>query len=198
MHAQGAASSSERDAERRFSREIMPHLDAAYTLARWLVRNDQDAEDIVQEALLKAFRFFDGFKGENPRAWIISIVRNTSYSWLEARRPMKSVPVDDVESEPYGAHRAAAVLVTTEDPESLLMRRMEQRRVNDAIAALPLEYREVIVLRELEELSYKEISDVTKLPLGTVMSRLSRARQRLRKVLRAGLVQGAGYAEIDG
>jgi RNA polymerase sigma-70 factor (ECF subfamily) len=197
VHADGTASSVGSDAVSRFSREIVPHIDAAYILARWLVRNDQDAEDVVQEALLRAFRFLDGFRGENPRAWIISIVRNTCYSWLEANRTIKSIPVDTFDGESYRRDTAGA-LVTVENPESLLLKGAEQRLLNDAIAALPIEYREIIVLRELEGLSYKEISEIAKLPIGTVMSRLSRGRRRLRQALQGEVAQGTDCVEIEG
>jgi RNA polymerase sigma factor (sigma-70 family) len=169
--------------DRRFAAEILPHLDAAYNLARWLARNDADAQDVVQDAYLRAFRFFGGFEGRNARAWLLSIVRNAFYSSLAAREQHESLPEDgDVAAE-------IAELAGPESPETLLIRGDERRLVNEAIAALPPEFREALVLRELEELSYREIAEVTGVPIGTVMSRLSRARALLRRALRA---HGAG------
>jgi RNA polymerase sigma-70 factor (ECF subfamily) len=155
----------------RFEQAVLPHLGAAYNLARWLTRNAHDADDVVQEAYLRAYQFFDGFHGGDGRAWLLRIVRNTCYTWLEKNRPREpAAPFD--ESKHIAAAPAAgpdAPLVAGEDRE--LLRR--------ALDALPAEYREAIVLRELEGLSYKEIAAVTGTPIGTVMSRLARARERL-------------------
>ena len=160
---------------RRFEAMVLPHLDAAYNLARWLARNDHDARDIVQEASLRAFRFFDGFRGENGRAWLLSIVRNTFYTWLEQhRRQGSSTPFDEeshsMESDPGQPDN---------NPESILSRADDARRVNQALARLPLEFREAVVLRDLQDLSYKEIAEVAAIPIGTVMSRLARGRKLL-------------------
>ena len=155
----------------------MPHLDAAYNLARWLIRGPADAEDVVQEACLRAPRFFDGFRGGDSRAWLLKIVRNTCYSWVKKNRPTElSDEFDETlhSSEVWGT-----------DAEAKLVSRANSEQVRKALEALPAGFREVLVLREIEELSYKEISDVTGVPLGTVMSSLSRARQRLREELRA-------------
>ena len=149
----------------------MPHLDAAYNLARWLTRNDHDAEDVVQEACLRAHRFFGGFHGADGRAWLLTVVRNTCYTWLEHNRGDHATKVFDEEK-----HSAAA---TANSPEGLLTRKEDQQLVRQALEKLPPEFREVIVLRELEGLSYQEIAEMAAIPLGTVMSRLARARERL-------------------
>ena len=155
----------------RFEQIVLPHLDAAYNLARWLTRNDHDAEDVVQEACLRAFKFFGGFYGGDSRAWLLTIVRNTSYTWLRHNRAHElTTPFDesvhDVECEAL-------------NPETLLLHQADQQLLRRALEALPVESREVIVLRELEGLSYKEIGAIADIPLGTVMSRLARARKRL-------------------
>ena len=155
----------------RFEQIVLPHLDAAYNLARWLTRNDQDAEDVVQEACLRAYRFFAGFYGGDSRAWLLTIVRNTCYTWLRHNRAHElTTPFDesvhDVECESL-------------NPEVLLLHQADQQQLRQALEALPVEAREVIVLRELEGLSYKEIGAIADIPLGTVMSRLARGRKRL-------------------
>ena len=150
---------------------MLPHLDAAYNLARWLVRNDQDAEDVTQDAMLRAYRYADGLRGE-PRPWLLAIVRNTSLSWLKANRPAElagALGVDAAEAEPDKG----------DGPEAALARDADKRMLNEAIAALPPNFREVLVLRELEELSYKDIARIVDVPIGTVMSRLARARRLL-------------------
>jgi RNA polymerase sigma-70 factor (ECF subfamily) len=160
-----------------FEQAVLPHLDAAYNLARWLIRSPADAEDVVQEACLRALRFFDGFRGGDSRAWLLKIVRNTCYSWVKKNRP----------TELFGEFDEAvhSSEVVGEDAEAELVSRAESERVRTALETLPVAFREVLLLREIEELSYKEISDVTGVPMGTVMSSLSRARQRLREELRA-------------
>lgn len=162
----------EQDRHIRFEQLILPHLDAAYNLAHWLTHNDQDAQDMVQEAYLRAFRFFPSFHGGDSRAWLLTIVRNTCYTWLhqQHRDDVFDEEIHDVESEAL-------------NPEELEMHIIDQQRLKEAIEALPLEFREVIVLRELEELSYKEISTIEHVPVGTVMSRLARARRRLQRSL---------------
>ena len=158
-----------------FEKAVLPHLDAAYNLARWLTRNDADAEDVVQEAYLRAFRFFSGFHGEDGRAWLLGIVRNTSYTWMHRNRsPELNMPLDD---EPHE--------VKSDDlnPEELLLHKADAQMLIQAVEELPLEFREVLVLRELNEMSYKQIAVVADLPLGTVMSRLARARKRLQQIL---------------
>jgi RNA polymerase sigma-70 factor (ECF subfamily) len=148
---------------------------AGYNLARWLLRNDQDAEDVTQEAIVRAFRFFDGFNGDNPRAWLLTVVRNSAYTFMQQNRARElGTEFDEVlHSEPASNGR------TSETPEVLVLRSAQQRLLNQAVEALPVEFREVFVLREMEGLSYKEIADVARIPIGTVMSRLSRARRQL-------------------
>jgi RNA polymerase sigma-70 factor (ECF subfamily) len=158
-----------------FEEAVLPHLDAAYNLAHWLTRSGTDAEDVVQEACLRAFKFFGGFHGEDGRSWLLAIVRNTCWTWLQHNRSSQlTVPVDDelqeIESKDL-------------DPEALLVQRADQLMVRQAMEELPLEFREVLVLRELEEMSYRDIAHITDLPLGTVMSRLARGRKRLQLAL---------------
>jgi len=158
-----------------FERQIMVHLDAAYNLARMLMRNDHDAEDVTQEACLRAFRFFDNFRGGNSRAWFLAIVRNTAFTAMSRARAHEN----DVafEEELHGV----------ESPEGSagqhLDREFDQQTVRRAVEALPPEFRQTITLRDLEDCSYKEIADITGAPIGTVMSRLSRAREQLRLIL---------------
>jgi RNA polymerase sigma-70 factor (ECF subfamily) len=161
----------------------MPHLDAAYNLARWLVRKPQDAEDVVQEAYLRAFKFFGGFQGGDARAWVLKIVRNTSYSFLEKNRPAALAEEFD--------ERVHAQETPTPDVETRMVRSVESRMLNEALAELPVNFREVLVLRELEGLSYKEIAELIGVPIGTVMSSLARGRERLREgLLRARAKEG--------
>ncbi len=159
----------------RFETAVLPHLDAAFNLARWLTRNDADAEDVVQESYLRAFRFFGGFHGEDGRAWLLEIVRNTSYTWMQRNRsPELNMPLDDEPREVEGDDL---------NPEELLLQKADAQTLRQAVEELPLEFREVLVLRELDEMSYKQIAAVADLPLGTVMSRLARARKRLQHIL---------------
>lgn len=161
---------------RRFEAIALPHLDAAYNLARWLTRNDRDAEDVVQEACLRAFKFFGGFHGDNGRAWLLGIVRNTCYTWLQKNRKQDlNIPFDE-ESHSLGHPDLSP---PGDNPETILARNEDLQRLNAALEALPLEFREVVVLRDLEGLTYKEIAEVVAIPLGTVMSRLARGRRLL-------------------
>jgi len=152
-----------------FEELFLPHLDAAYNLARWLTRDPADADDVVQEAYMRALRFFGGFHGGDSRAWLLKIVRNTCYTWLRKNRPREILYELDEEQ-----HEA-----TSGGPDAVLQEGIDRQLVRKLLDELPAEYREIIVLRDIEGLSYKEISSVTELPLGTVMSRLSRARKRL-------------------
>jgi RNA polymerase sigma-70 factor (ECF subfamily) len=162
----------------RFESEVMRHLSAAYNLARWLTRNDADAQDVTQGAALRAFRYFDGFRGGDARVWLLTIVRNTFYS-MRAGAPQEH-PLEDFEE--ILEQRADE---NTPDPEALLLRVADARQLRAALEALPPEHREILVLREFEECSYKEIAAITQLKIGTVMSRLARARERLQRVLGA-------------
>ena len=155
---------------------MLPHLDAAYNLARWITRNDHDAQDVVQEAMLRAYRFFEGLRGES-RPWLLAIVRNSCMSWLQVNRPADLAGFDDRVVE--------TVASEDEGPEAQAMRAVDRRMLNEAIAALPAQFREVLVLRELEDLSYRDIARVADVPIGTVMSRLARARRLLGESVRA-------------
>jgi RNA polymerase sigma factor (sigma-70 family) len=157
----------------RFEQIVLPHLDAAFNLARWILRGRNDAEDVAQEAMLRAFRFFRGFHGGDVRAWLLQIVRNSCYTWLEKNRPMELTTEFDEELYPQPG-------VT---PESLAIAGDNRERLTRALEALPPRSREVLVLRELEGCSYKEIAAITSMPIGTVMSALARARQRLERAL---------------
>lgn len=162
----------------RFEAAVLPHLDAAYTLARYLTRNASDAEDVVQDACLRALKYFESFRGEGTgaRAWLLAIVRNTAYS---SRRHQRA---DALTTEFDETQHSDAV--AEDHPEGLLLQKAAKETLRRALDRLAPEFREVIVLRELQGLSYKEISDVTGVPVGTVMSRLSRARTRLQQALR--------------
>jgi len=156
-----------------FQRTFLPHLDAAYNLARWVLKNETDAQDVVQEAYLRALRFCGTFRGGDPRAWLLTIVRNTAYTWLSRNRSADP-PVPFEEEQ----HPDEAVPVDIE-----LIRRADSQALRTAMEELPAEFREIVVLRDLEGLSYKEIAEVADLPIGTVMSRLARARSRLKQTL---------------
>jgi RNA polymerase sigma-70 factor (ECF subfamily) len=155
----------------------LPHLDAAYNLARWLTRDPADAADVVQEAMLRALRFFGGYRGGSGKSWLLAIVRNTAIDWMRTNRPAQCAqpfpdedPLENVPAE-------------GDDPETALIRIGDCQQLDRLIAALPAEFRECLVLREMEELSYKEIAAVTGVPIGTVMSRLSRARLLMQRAL---------------
>jgi RNA polymerase sigma-70 factor, ECF subfamily len=171
----------------RFERCVSPHVDAAYNLARWLTRNEHDAQDVFQEALLRAFRFFDDFRGADSRGWMLKIVRNTCFTWLQANRRSEVIAVDanDLSEIPPPVYGGSG-----DDPETLALRRTTAVELNDALAELPAPLREVVVLREIEGLSYKEIAVVIDAPIGTVMSRLARGRADLRRTLRQSHCQG--------
>jgi RNA polymerase sigma factor (sigma-70 family) len=164
-----------------FEQAVLPHLDAAYNLARWLTRNEQNAEDVVQEACLRALRFFPGFRGSDARAWLMKIVRNTFYTWLHANQPLQeATEFDENLLLPHSSAR---------NPDEVLLQNASSTLVRKALGNLPPNFREVLILRELEGMSYREIADITGMPAGTVMSTLSRARRCLRQAL-TGFVNG--------
>jgi len=164
-----------------FEETIMPHLNAAYNLARWLTRNSDDAEDLVQEACLRAFRSFETFRGRDSnagRAWLLTVVRNTCHTWLRGKG---GEHVTEFDERIHSAPEASA------NAESFLLNQAALASLNHCLEALPVEFREAIILRELEELPYKEISDIVRVPVGTVMSRLARGRKRLQDCLAGAL-----------
>ena len=158
-----------------FEATVLPHLDAAYNLARWLLHNKADAEDVVQDAMLRAFRFFGSFRGGDGRPWLLTIVRNTCYSYLQKNRSHElSLPIEDELFDVQSQDPSPEARLIQIDSSEILMKALEQ---------LPVETREIIVLRELEEMSYKEIAEIAGVPIGTVMSRLARGRKRLQELL---------------
>ncbi len=157
----------------RFEDVVLPHADAAYNLARWLTKDDHDADDVTQDAMLRAYRFYPGLRGE-ARPWLLAIVRNVCWTWLQAKRPTELAVIDEIEADTPG-------------PDVLLAREVDRKALNDAIASLPVAFREAIILRELEDLSYKQIAHITDVPIGTVMSRLARARRMLAEKLTEAL-----------
>ena len=163
---------AERRRQSRFEKAALPHLDAAYSLARWLTRNDADAADVVQEAYLRAFRYFDSYRDGDAKGWLLKIVRRTCYSWLERNRPSEVVPLETAADLDEAVAAAPDGLG---DTEALLLSRSDLRRLVGLLEALPPPLREAIVLRELHELGYREIAEVTGVPIRTVMSRLHRA-----------------------
>jgi RNA polymerase sigma factor (sigma-70 family) len=163
----------------RFRTVVLPHLDDCYRLARWLTGNRADAEDVVQEACLDAFRGITGFNGSHPRAWVLTIVRHAAYRWLKKNRPAALVVVDDLEGIVD-----AQIADSAQTPEAALIAQADTARLEQAIAALPVPFRETLVLRDVNGLDYRDIADVTGVPIGTVMSRLARARRRLITTLR--------------
>jgi len=175
-----SATDPQRNHDTRFEQAVLPQLDAAYNLARWLTRNGTDAEDVVQDACERALKYFAAFHGGDAKAWFLTIVRHACYDWLKRNRPAEIVPGDGqaIEDAPDS---------TTPSPEQVAMRNASAALLSEAIAALPLGYREVLILRELEDMPYREIARVVDIPIGTVMSRLARARGLLQRspVLRA-------------
>ena len=169
-------------APRVFEETVLPHLNAAFNYARWLTKNDADAEDVVQDAAVRAFRFFASLRGDNPRAWLLTIVRHTWYARLarQAARP-RATEYEEM-ADPRTADQPS--------PEALLLQRQTVDRVRQAVESLPTDFREVIVLRELEGMSYKDIAAVVDIPIGTVMSRLARARERLLGILNPAAAAG--------
>ena len=165
------------DKRARFERAMLPHLGAAYNLARWLTGSEQQAEDVVQDSFVRALTFFDGFHGEDGRAWLLAIVRNSCYDWMKQNRRQEEIrgPAEDVELAADGGP----------DPEAQQLCLADRRMVRESLEKLPAEYREVLILRESEGMSYKQIAQVVRAPIGMVMSRLARARKRLQRVLAA-------------
>ena len=176
---------------KRFESFFVPHLDAAYNFARWLTRDERNAEDVVQEACLRAFKFIDSFHGDDGRAWLLGIVRNTYYTWLKRNKvAMLAVPFDE---ESFDSGELEASGDRSANPvDQLLQEKDAKRLVNAALERLPEEFREAVVLRELEGLSYKDIAAIAGVPIGTVMSRLSRARERLLAILKTATPAGGG------
>jgi RNA polymerase sigma-70 factor (ECF subfamily) len=164
------------DDKQRFAEVVQPHVDDALALARWLTGNRADADDVVQEACIRAFRAISSVGDANPRAWLLAIVRNTAFTWIAKNRPKVMVTIDDEGT----FERAGLEMVESQaSPETTLIEKTDSENLHRAIAALPLSHREVLVLREIEELSYQQIAKALSIPIGTVMSRLARARSLL-------------------
>jgi len=161
----------------RFAAVFLPHLDDAFKLARWIAGTRADAEDIVQEAALRALRGIRNFSGGNSRAWTLTIVRNTSYTWLTKNRPSMVVLTEDLDERTRENMKHSATDDDAPTPEAALIAKMEVEKVRNAVAALPLPFKEIFVLREIHDLDYRSIAEVVQVPIGTVMSRLARARK---------------------
>lgn len=174
---------SEQEKRARFERLVLPHLDAAYSLAVWLVRDDAQAEEAVQESYLRAFRFFEGLRGDDARPWLLGIVRNTCYSLLQRARQDSSAMSFDEEGCGEEAVAAGAVVSFPVNPEAAAIREADCERVRECLRALPLEFREAVVLREIHGFSYREIAAACEVPIGTVMSRIARGRRLLQQAL---------------
>jgi RNA polymerase sigma-70 factor, ECF subfamily len=169
--------------QHQFEDALMPYFDAAYNLARWLTGDAADADDVVQEAYLKAYTHFDSCQAANPRAWLFAIVRNTCFDWMRKRRSSMWAPLEDEIED------TAAAVGT---PEAEFFEKLDRKMLRAALERLAPEYREILVLREFEELAYRDIAEIVRVPIGTVMSRLARARKRLREEL--GKVEAKGNA----
>jgi RNA polymerase sigma factor (sigma-70 family) len=171
-----------------FEEALLPHLDCAFNLARWLTRSKQDAEDVVQESYLRAFLFFPGFRGGHSRAWLMKIVRNTCYTWMKTNRPLQNAGEFD--------ENLLSPDARTPEPEEMMLKEDDRSLLRAALEKLAPNFREVLILREFEAMSYAEIAEVTGMPIGTVMSSLSRARSRLRQTL-LGPVSGKGAQRLN-
>jgi len=183
---------SGRDPHARFRSVVLPHLDDAYALARYLTNSRADSEDVVQDACLRAFRAIDNFSDGDARAWMLTIVRNTTYSWLHKNRPAAVTQVDDLEAVNL------AQTFELETPETALIAHDGETLLERAIASLPAPLRETLVLREVQELSYRQIAEVTGVSIGTVMSRLARARSRVISMMTKGTTSGPGLTHENG
>ncbi len=177
-------SSADQIQAKRFEQVVLPHLDAAYNLARWLTRDEQNAQDVVQEAYLRAYQFFDSFHGDNARPWLLTIVRNTYYTWLKQRHDAALHTVFDEAMHSLDETGPSFGEPFAGDPERILTQHDDRRLITHALEKLPVEFREVLILRELEDLSYKEIARMVDIPVGTVMSRLARGRKLLEETLK--------------
>ena len=178
-------------------RDILPHLDAAYNLARWLLRSSDAAEDVTQEALLRACNFFEGFHGDNPKGWLLTIVRNSCYAWIKSRPTMETMSADEQgEFHPEHEWALAEAGHSLPAPDARLIAAADRESIRAALERLPIAYREILVLREVEELSYKEIGAITDVPIGTVMSRLSRARQLFKQTFSREYEHSDSYPPI--
>ena len=169
-----------------FEKTILPHLDAAYNLARWLTGNEHDARDMVQESCLRAFKFFGGFRGGDARSWLLTIVRNTCYTWLHQNRAHEITTMFDEEIHSVDSE--------TSNPATLALQSADHQLLREALDELPVEFREVVVLRDMEGFSYKEIADIANIPAGTVMSRLARGRRQLQRILNQDEESSGGIA----
>ena len=174
------------DQNARFDTVVTPHLEDAYSLARWLTRSRADADDVLQEACIRALGAIKQHKGENSRAWVLAIVRNTAYTWLNRKRTSMLIGFDDLAEKERTELELGKVAEVATDPEAELIARADAKQLETLIAALPIEFRETLVLRDLQGLGYREISEVIGIPVGTVMSRLARARQRLIAAIKEG------------
>jgi RNA polymerase sigma factor (sigma-70 family) len=179
------------DKRQRFNEVVLPHLDDALSLARWLMGNVADAEDVVQDACLRAYRAIGEARGGNPRAWLLAIVRNTAFTWLAKNRPKAVLVTDD---ERLFEQAGLEMIDQSATPETVMIAEADQALLQRAIEALPLAFREVLVLREIEELSYREIAEALSIPVGTVMSRLARARSLLIQKIGMASAGKAGVA----
>ena len=178
---------SDEEDRKLFASVVVPYLAEAFVVASWLTGSRTDAEDVVQEASLRAFRAIGSFAGVNARAWVLTIVRRTAYSWLTKNRPPEVVPVEGLLAEERATEQCVGdwSATITSTPETVLLEKLDAGRLEAAIEALPVEFREVLILRDVQGLEYREIAEITTLPVGTVMSRLARARRRLIGVMRA-------------
>jgi RNA polymerase sigma-70 factor (ECF subfamily) len=172
---------AERIKAQRFEQLVMPHLDSAYNLARWLTHNQDDAQDVLQEACLRAYKYFGSFAGENPRAWLLKIVRNTYYTWLQTNRAVVSLDTDAELPDCSAAAVATGSERGSDNPETILLEARAKQQLRHLVGRIPCAYREILVLRLMEDMSYRDIAASVGIPIGTVMSRLARARQHLLK-----------------